>query len=683
MSTKRDDPLGMLDNIERRDFINGVLKGSLAVAATGLAPNLLAAAAGMPSSSPSAKAAAATAAPAAAGAPAAVSTTGTYPPSLTGMRGSGYPKAFAAGHGMRDGTLHIDESQIRDTGETYDLIVVGGGISGLSAALYYARDSEGQARTLVLDNHDDFGGHAKRNQFDFGDRTVMSNAGTFNISPGSENARRFMQSIGIDDIARLNRDNQDTFFYQRRGMGQSVYYDQATFGKDVLMGDPAPWIEFVALHDPNTPPDQARRWAEFLAHAPMSEQARKDVHQLYTARIDYLPGMTPAERVKKLRKTTYRDFLLEIAKVDPMAVTYLRDRTFGSARGLSGMSAMAARRRGMPGFLGMDLGPDNPLPASMQGLPPATTHKPIANYHFPDGNATIARLIVRQLIPEALPGTTLEDSILQRADYSRLDLPANRHRIRLDSTAVQVTNTADGVSVVYSRDGKLERVRARHCVLACWHHVIPYICTELPAWQKEALHYQVHAVNLWVNVWLRNWRAFEKAGACFINAPNGYYSQILLECPVDIGGYKRSTSPDEPTVLTMLRVFETPGIPVKDQYRIARGEMYGTTFETYEFHVRDQLTRMLGPYGFDASRDIAGITVNRWGHGYSYMYSSVFDEFLDRGEQPPHERARMPCGNIAIANCDAAARDTTPDAIDQARRAVTELRINMHNSVNF
>jgi len=683
MSTKRDDPLGMLDNIERRDFINGVLKGSLAVAATGLAPNLLAAAAGMPSSSPSAKAAAATAAPAAAGASAAVSTTGTYPPSLTGMRGSGYPKAFAAGHGMRDGTLRIDESQIRDTGETYDLIVVGGGISGLSAALYYARDSEGQARTLVLDNHDDFGGHAKRNQFDFGDRTVMSNAGTFNISPGSENARRFMQSIGIDDIARLNRDNQDTFFYQRRGMGQSVYYDQATFGKDVLMGDPAPWIEFVALHDPNTPPDQARRWAEFLAHAPMSEQARKDVHQLYTARIDYLPGMTPAERVKKLRKTTYRDFLLEIAKVDPMAVTYLRDRTFGSARGLSGMSAMAARRRGMPGFLGMDLGPDNPLPASMQGLPPATTHKPIANYHFPDGNATIARLIVRQLIPEALPGTTLEDSILQRADYSRLDLPANRHRIRLDSTAVQVTNTADGVSVVYSRDGKLERVRARHCVLACWHHVIPYICTELPAWQKEALHYQVHAVNLWVNVWLRNWRAFEKAGACFINAPNGYYSQILLECPVDIGGYKRSTSPDEPTVLTMLRVFETPGIPVKDQYRIARGEMYGTTFETYEFHVRDQLTRMLGPYGFDASRDIAGITVNRWGHGYSYMYSSVFDEFLDRGEQPPHERARMPCGNIAIANCDAAARDTTPDAIDQARRAVTELRINMHNSVNF
>lgn len=672
MSKKRLEQLGMLDSIERRDFINGVLKTSLALAASGIAPGALAAAAGMPL-------------PAASAAAAARATTpqGPYPPALTGMRGSGYPKAFDAGHALRDGTLQVDPSKVEDTGEEYDLVVVGGGISGLSAALYYSRDGEGKASTLVLDNHDDFGGHAKRNEFDFGDRTVISNAGTFNISPGSENARTFMASLGIEDLAKLNNENQDTFFYQRHGMGQSVYYDKETFGEDLLMDDPAPWIEFVALHDPNTPPDQAQRWATFLARAPMSEQARKDVYQLYTAKVDYLPGLSPGERVKQLRKITYRDFLLNVAKVDPMVVTYLRDRTFGSARGLSGMSAMAARRRGMPGFRGMDLGPEYPLPQSAMGLPPATTHKPVANYHFPDGNATIARLIVRQLIPEALPGKSLEDSILQRADYSRLDVPGNRNRIRLDSTVVQVSNTPTGVSVVYFQDGKLRRVRARHCVLACWHHIIPYICGELPDWQKEALRYQVHAANLWVNVWLRNWEAFKKAGSCFINAPNGYYSQILLETPVNIGGYQRSASPAEPTVLTMLRVFETPGVPVKDQYRIARNEMYATDFETYELNVRDQLTRMLGPYGFDARRDIAGITVNRWGHGYSYMYSSVFDEFLERGEQPPHERARMTYGNIGIANCDAAARDTTPDSIDQARRAVTELRLNMRNSVNF
>jgi spermidine dehydrogenase len=680
MTSNKHEQLGMLDNIERRDFINGMLKTSLAVAASGLAPGALATAAGMP---------AAAAHPASAKTPATEATgagtppASSYPPSLTGMRGSGYPKAFAAGHGMRDGTLHIDEATIQDTGEKYDLLVVGGGISGLSAALYYTRDSGGRARTLVLDNHDDFGGHAKRNQFDFGKRTVISNAGTFNISPGSENSQAFLASLGIDDLKRINAEHQDTFFYQRLGMGQSVYYDQATFGRDVLMPDPAPWIEFVALHDPNTPPDQAQRWANFLANAPMSEQARKDVYRLYTAESDYLPGLTPEQRVSRLRKITYRDYLLEVAKVDPMAVTYLRDRTFGSARGLSGISALSARRRGMPGFRGIDLGTGNPLPPSALSPAAPQQHVPVANYHFPDGNATIARLIVRQLIPAALPGKTLEDSILQTVDYARLDAPGNANRIRLNSTAVRVRNVGDGVEVIYAVDDKLYRVRGKHCVLACWHHIIPYICPELPEWQKEAQRYQVHAPNLWVNVWLNNWHALKDAGACFINAPNGYYSQILLECPVEIGGYTHSRSPDEPTVLTMLRVYETPGIPVRDQYRIGRAEMYATDFETYEFNVRDQLTRMLGPYGFDARRDIAGITVNRWGHGYSYMYSSVFDAFLERGEQPPHERARQTYGNIGIANCDAAGRDTTPDSIDQARRAVTELKLNLRNSVNY
>lgn len=674
MNKSKYEQLGMLESIERRDFINGVLKTSFAVATSAVVPNVFA--------SPNNSAIGSNVSNGTASLQGAVSPK-TYPPALTGMRGSGYPGAYSVGHELRDGAIHLDKTKVQDTNENYDLIVVGGGISGLSAALYYSRDSKGKARTLVLDNHDDFGGHAKRNQYDFGGKIVISNAGTFNISPGSKNSREFLKSIGIDDILKLNRDNQDTFFYDRLGMGQSVYFDRNTFGKDVLLKDPAPWIEFVPLHDPNTPPDQKERWDEFMANAPLSERAKKEVYELYNKSINYLPKLSPEERVKKLSKITYRDFLIDIVKVDPQVVSYLRDRTFGSARGLSGMSALAARRRGLPGFLGMDLGGDYPLPAVWKNMPQSNEHKPFPNYHFPDGNATIARLIVRGLIPDALPGSTLEDSILQKVDYSKLDLSSNKNNVRLNSTVVHVANMGDGVSVVYSCEGRLFRVNAKHCVMACWHHVIPYICPELPEWQKDALRYQVHAPNLWVNVWLKNWKAFKNAGACFINAPNGYYSQILLECPVDIGGYKRSSSPDEPTVLTMLRVYETPGVPVKDQYRIARAEMYSTDFETYEYNVRDQLTKMLGPYGFDAKKDIAGITVNRWGHGYSYMYSSVFDDFIDKGEQPPHERARLPCGNISIANCDAAARDTTPDAIDQARRAVSELQMNMKNSVNF
>src|SRR3546814_2441661 len=122
--------------IDRRDFLQGA---AITAAAFGLAPEL---------------------AQAAALERAAQDQPGYYPPALTGMRGS-HPGSFEDAHALRDGTAF---DNVTDTGETYDLIVVGGGISGLSAAHFY-RQAKGQtARILVLDNHDDFGGHAKRNR---------------------------------------------------------------------------------------------------------------------------------------------------------------------------------------------------------------------------------------------------------------------------------------------------------------------------------------------------------------------------------------------------------------------------------------------------------------------------------------------------------------------------------------
>src|SRR5882724_5822051 len=87
-----------------------------------------------------------------------------YPPALTGLRGS-HPGSFDAAHALRDGTFWDTAGKPADTGETYDLVIVGGGISGLSAAHFYRKTAGPQARILILDNHDDFGGHAKRNEF--------------------------------------------------------------------------------------------------------------------------------------------------------------------------------------------------------------------------------------------------------------------------------------------------------------------------------------------------------------------------------------------------------------------------------------------------------------------------------------------------------------------------------------
>lgn len=662
MNKPDDDTLGMNRKIARRDFINGVFNTTAALSIGATTPLSVLAASGQAASrsvDPS---------------PVLVAPMGgEYPPLKTGMRGSGYSSAYETGHAMRDRSLVIDEAAVVDVGEDYDLLVVGGGISGLSAAYYYRKMQGRDSRILVMDNHDDFGGHAKRNEFEYGGRTLISNAGTFDLATdGSEIVARLLEEIGVPDMRELNRTTVDPYFYGRHGMGQSVWFDKDTFGEDKLIPDPGAWTEYKPLYEPNVPYDTPQRWETFFREAPLPERAKHDVKRIYTEAVEYFPDLTPADRERALRRMTYETFLRDVAKVDPMAMAYQRDRTFGSARGMSGMSAWAARRRGMPGFLGIDAGPGNPVPRPQSSVPGAP-RKYTDKYHFPDGNATVARLLVRKLLPDAVPGSSLEDSIGARVRYDLLDRSGQSSRIRLNSTVVRVTTTSNGVEVIYRRDGKFYRVRGKHAILACWHSVIPYICPELPAWQKEALSYSVKAPNLWVNVWLRNWEAFKKAGACLINAPNGYYTQMILEHPMKIGSYQHASSPDQPTKLTMLRGYETPGLPTKEQYRVGRAKLYATDFATFEYHARDQLGRMLGPHGFDPAEDIVGLTVNRWGHGYCYMYSDVFDEFLERGEQPPHERARQPCGNIAIANTDAAGVGSTSCAIDQAHRAVSEI----------
>src|SRR5579864_1203428 len=123
-----------------------------------------------------------------------------YPPALTGMRGS-HPGAFENAHSLRGGTFWDSAGKPEDTGETYDLIIVGGGISGLSAAHFYRKAVGANSRILILDNHDDFGGHAKRNEFRAGSRTLIGYGGTYSIEtpePYSEVASGLITELGIE-----------------------------------------------------------------------------------------------------------------------------------------------------------------------------------------------------------------------------------------------------------------------------------------------------------------------------------------------------------------------------------------------------------------------------------------------------------------------------------------------------
>jgi spermidine dehydrogenase len=635
----RDQILGMDARITRRDFLDGVAIAAGGAVAGGLLPEFMA------------MALAESAAP--------QDQPGYYPPALTGLRGN-HVGSFEAAHALRDGDFWPHAGALADTHETYDLVVVGAGISGLAAAHFYRARTDG-ARILILDNHDDFGGHAKRNEFALGGRPALMNGGTFSIDspwPYSAAADGLLRTLGIDPVA-LAAKCADPDFYPSLGLKRGVFLDKETFGADQL----------VVI-------DGAQSWTQRLAGSPLSDAAQRDITRIEEAHIDYLPGLTSEEKKSRLSRMSYRDFLLSVVKADPGVIAFYQARTHGEwGVGIDAVSALDVWAFGFPGFQGLDLKPGAAphMGYTAAGYADGGSY----TFHFPDGNASIARLLVRNLIAESLPGDSAEDAVAARLDYSRLDRAQAPIRIRLSSTAMRVRHigdpaSAEAVEVTYMRGGELHSVRGRSCVLACYNMMIPYLCPELPNQQKDALEYPVKVPLIYASVALRNWSSFKSLGIAYVHAPGSYFSSLSLNQVVDIGGYRSSRSPDEPILVHMVRTPVRPGLPERDQHRVGHREILSTSFETYEREIRGQLGRILGPGGFDPQRDITAITVNRWPHGYAYEYNPLFDPDWPQGAAP-HEIGRARFGRIAIANSDAGAAAYTDSAIDQAYGAVAEL----------
>ena len=628
--------LGVKKSITRRDFIDGIAVTAAVAASTRV---LAAGDPGEAASSPQ-------------GAP------DYYPPTLTGMRGT-HPGSFEAAHALRDGTFPKSGTIPIDTGEQYDLIAVGGGISGLAAAYFYRAKASPDARILILDNHDDFGGHAKRNEFKLGGKIQLINGGTLGIDsprPYSTVAAGLLTALGVAPVA-LEARHADRELYPSLGLGSGVFFDQETFGEDRLVKGKI-------------------SSAAFLEQAPLSDTARRDILRLETDPIDYLPGLSSVEKKTRLSRISYRDYLLSLVKVDPSVIPLYQSRTHGEwGVGIDAVSALDVWPFGFPGLQGLNLDPGS---APHMGYTPAGyADGGSYKFHFPDGNASIARLLVRSLNPQAVPGGTVEDVVTERIDYGRLDRADDTTRIRLGSLAVSVSRigpaaSQEAVEVVYSRMDRLYTARAKHCVLACWNMMIPYLCPQLPEKQKEALRYLVKVPLVYTNVALSNWRAFLALGVSRIYCPGSFHSSVQLNPVTNIGSYRAPRSPEEPILIQMMRTPCRPGLPERDQHRAGRAELLATDFATFEKKIRDQLGRMLGPGGFDPAQDITAITINRWAHGYAYEYNPLFDPDWLQGEAP-HEVGRARFGPIAIANSDAAAAAYTDAAIDQAHRAVQEL----------
>ena len=272
----------------------------------------------------------------------------------------------------------------------------------------------------------------------------------------------------------------------------------------------------------------------------------------------------------------------------------------------------------------------------------------------------------------------MDDVVTARADYAKLDDAASAVRIRLNSTVVRARHAgtpaaAHEIEVAYVRQGRLRTVRAANAVLACWNGMIPHLCPELPAEQRQALAYGAKVPYLYTHVLIRNWTSFVKLKVHEIAAPGSYHPWVALDFPVSLGSYAFPSRPEEPMVLLLMRSPCSPGKDARSQHRAGRLELLTTPFADIESKIREQLARMLAGGGFDPARDIQAITVNRWSHGYAYAYNSLFDPEWPEG-QAPHEVGRRRFGRIAIANADAGATALTNVAIDQAWRAVEELR---------
>ncbi|MEM9621328.1 MAG: NAD(P)-binding protein [Pseudomonadota bacterium] len=581
------------------------------------------------------------------------------PPGLTGMRGS-HPGSYEAAHEhMRSPSRSYS---VDDKSTRYDLVVVGAGLSGLAAAYFFKQQNK-NAKILILDNHDDFGGHAKRNEFTVRGRQLIGYGGSQTMVTPSSYSRTVKDLLEALDIqpSRFNT-AYDQEFYIRNKLGPGIHFDKASFGVErVVRYDLGIFDGYIPLA-PST-----LTAAEMVAQMPISRAAQAQLLHVITSTRDVLPEYRGWRKQEYLYYISYRTFLEKhLGITEPEVFKVLQNLAFDSGVGIEAVNALSALEfGGLPGW-------------DAAGLPPYEAGEPYI-HHFPDGNATIARALVDKLIPEASNSTSIDTLVTAQFDYGALDQPGQDVRLRLNSTVLHVENDPSNkqVNLAYQSGGDSFGVKASYCIMAGYSAMLPYIVKGLPAQQSTALSEQVKIPVLYTNVALRNaqaWYNMQLGGAV---APGGYHVTACLDFPVSWGDYKHPQTPEEPVLVHMERFphHANAGLTAKQQHRLGRQELLTTSFETIERNIRVQLGGLLAEGGFDPARDIEAITVNRWGHGYASWYNPLFEPNYDDDDDPryAHVQARTRVGRVAIAGSDAAADALMDAAIEQGYRAVQDL----------
>jgi spermidine dehydrogenase len=550
-----------------------------------------------------------------------------------------------AAHRLRDGAHADIAASAVDTGEMYDLVVVGGGISGLTAAWAFARERGGRGRCLVLENHPIFGGEAKQNEFEVDGVRLVAPQGSNQFGAPRAGSESLANEVWTDlDLPRsFEYADLDPAVEPLRIPLDNYAHMEGVSETQVDVGyffDGAGWIRNI--------------WEDQLARAPFDDAVKRDLLHWRTTG----PPESSQEFRRSLDALSYGAYIERTMGLRP-EVTRMAAPVIGLINGASpdAVSAAAAAQIGMPGVS---------RPRSGRGSLPQS---------FPGGNATLARHMVKRLVPAAIGGTASFDGVFDgRVDFAALDRAGQPTRIRVGATVLHVAHENGGRSVVvhYERDGRVERVRATAVVMASGGWMNKHVLADMPADMRAAYDAFVYAPALVVNVALTNWRFLHRlriAAARWFDDGFGFSCNIRRPMRVGAGPHV-PMHPDRPTVLTFYMGLYTPGRSAAEQGVLGRTTLLATPYADYERRIRSHLTRLFADAGFDARRDVAGIILNRWGHARLVQPPGFRYGTDDR--PAPLEVVARGYGRIAIGHSELNGHQSMTGAMAQGRRAALQ-----------
>lgn len=628
-----DKILGMNEAISRRDFLDGALLASGAALLSGLAPQqLLGQVEGW--------------------------TGYTGEGDYQGAAGNSEEVVHSA-HAVRDGRFDSAPAEVIETGETFDCVVVGGGFAGLSASLFFKQRAAGDRTCLVLDNSRVFGGVAKRNEFVVDGHRLYAPQASVHFQPPYPNSflKSVYDSIGLDwsafkqyqtwqgPAADMSLPRSPYRVAGFPGLSTYGFYFGAKYGKT-----PGIWVK-----DP---------WRNDLSATPIAEQTRRELmawhngtHATKPLVYDY-----PGDAVSR--------------ELDGMSLEDYWVRLYGISRETIRMLSVADTAAGF------GLGPD-----ALSGfleyewsrtVPTIDDSMETGIQMFPGGNSGLNRMMVKTVIPEAIEGPRgMKTTWKNRIDFSALDRPGQQIRIRLRSTAVRVEHEGEPeksnfVWVTYTFEGKVYRLKAKTVVMAGGGWITKHVVRDLSADRLAAYNTFGYAPYMVANVAVRNWRFLSKLGISGGNWFEGFGRFTEVRKVAKFGTDMPNVGPDLPAVLTFFIDYCKPGMPAAQQTHLGRTEILATTYDVYERRLREQMTEMFGPAGFDAKRDIAGIVLNRFGHAFINPQPGFF--FGLDGKPAARDALRNgPFGRIAFSHSDLAGAMDHRNAFIESNRAMSQL----------